>query len=59
LPVRIPFIERRARFFSALALDKKAEAGATRFTLPADVGRVLIGVEVPSVFIHQLLDRQG
>lgn len=59
LPVRIPIVERRARFFSALALDKKTEAGATRFTLPADVGRVLIGVEVPTVFIHQLLDRRG
>lgn len=55
LPVRLPVMKQRSRFFSALAADKKTEGGAPKFVLLEDIGKVMIGAEVPSVFIQQLL----
>ncbi|MER3524305.1 MAG: 3-dehydroquinate synthase [Ignavibacteria bacterium] len=55
LPVRFPVIKQRARFLSALAADKKAEGGTPTFVLLEDIGKVMIGAKVPSVFIQQLL----
>ncbi|HXF99888.1 MAG TPA: 3-dehydroquinate synthase [Bacteroidota bacterium] len=59
LPVRMPRIERRSRFLSALALDKKAEAGSPRFTLLREPGKVVVGVDVPTAFVNQLLDQRN
>lgn len=55
LPVRFPAIKNRSAFFAALASDKKAEGDSTKFALLTGIGKVMIGVDVPSVFLEQLL----
>ncbi len=55
LPVRFPSVKNRGRFRSALALDKKGDGQGTRFVLLTGIGKVMIGVDVPSVFIEHLL----
>ncbi len=55
LPVQFPAVRNRMLFLSALAGDKKAEEGVTKYVLLAGIGKVTLGVDVPSVFIRQLL----
>jgi 3-dehydroquinate synthase len=55
LPVQFPTVKNRSLFLSALAGDKKAEQGGTKYVLLAGIGKVALGVDVPSVFIQQLL----
>ncbi len=47
LPVRVPRVRNRTAFASALALDKKAGSGGTRFVLLRGIGRCVVGVPVP------------
>jgi 3-dehydroquinate synthase len=55
LPVDFPSVTNRRRFRSALAVDKKRDGASTGFVLLTGIGKVMIGVDVPSVFTEQLL----
>jgi 3-dehydroquinate synthetase len=46
LPVRIPDDLPREELLRAMRVDKKKSDGAVRFALPAEIGRVEVGVEV-------------
>lgn len=56
LPVKFPRIANRAKFLSALSADKKAVGRGMKFTLLMGVGHAVVGVEVPTPFITELLD---
>ncbi len=53
LPTRMPAIRSRARFYGALAADKKSVSSGVRFTLPAGIGTCAPGVEVPGSIIEE------
>ena len=56
LPVRFPRIKRRTKFLSALSADKKAGGAGIKFTMLMGIGHAVVGVEVPTPFIMELID---
>jgi 3-dehydroquinate synthase len=56
LPVRFPRVASRAKFLSALSSDKKAVGKGTKCTMLMGIGHAVVGVEVPTPFIMELLD---
>lgn len=58
LPIRIPEIENKSKFFRTLTTDKKSENAANKFVLLNGIGRCAIGVEVPLRLIDQLFVRR-
>lgn len=56
LPTKSPRIKSRAKFFEALSLDKKSENATTKFSLLKGIGHAIIGVEVPTPFIKEIID---
>jgi 3-dehydroquinate synthase len=54
LPVQVPRLRSRARFYEALALDKKGVASGVRFALPAGIGYCALGVEVPRRIVEEV-----
>lgn len=59
LPVQQPRTIDRARFFSALAADKKGKGGRPTFSLPAGIGSTAIGVPVPDHVINNVMHFKG
>ncbi len=59
LPTRIPFLRNRARFYGALAADKKGDVSGTKFTLPAGIGVCALGVNVGRDAIEAVMDERA
>jgi 3-dehydroquinate synthase len=55
LPTHFPKLKNKAKFFAALAADKKAEGDATTFVLLKAIGHTAVGVDVPTPFIISLM----
>ena len=55
LPTSFPQIKGRSKFFHALSVDKKSESGMAKFVLLKAIGNTVIGVDVPTPFIVELL----
>lgn len=53
LPITIPRVKDKAKFFSALRADKKGGAGGTEFVLLKAIGHSVVGVVVPTPFIEE------
>jgi 3-dehydroquinate synthase len=64
LPTHVPVDLRREELVRLMGVDKKKASGVVRFALPAEIGRVQVGVEVadlgqvflPQVFLAQAGD---
>jgi 3-dehydroquinate synthase len=56
LPVKFPRITSRPKFLFALSADKKASGNRLKFTLLKGIGHAVVGVEVPTPFILELLN---
>jgi 3-dehydroquinate synthase len=55
LPTKMPRISSKAKFMSALSIDKKSEGNSAKFVLLKAIGQTSIGVDVPARFIEELL----
>jgi len=53
LPIAFPPRLNKKKFFSALALDKKADGAGVKFVLPKRVGSMLIGIRVPATIFRR------
>lgn len=59
LPTRIPPLRNRARFYRALAADKKGDLTGTKFTLPAGIGVCALGVDVGRDVIEAVMGERA
>jgi 3-dehydroquinate synthase len=57
LPTKLPRIKSASRFLAALAADKKSEGSTTGFVLLKGIGHSVIGIDVPTPFIVELMRR--
>ena len=58
LPLTLPRRLNKARFMTARSLDKKSEAGGTKFVLLKAIGHTVIGVDVPTPFIEAVFSER-
>lgn len=56
LPTRFPRSLDRRRLLRSLSMDKKAERGTPRFVLLRRIGAPVVGVEVPSPFVLEVIE---
>jgi 3-dehydroquinate synthase len=55
LPTQLPRIRSASKLLKALSADKKTEDGSTKFVLLKGFGNPIVGVDVPSPFIVEML----
>ncbi len=57
LPTKFPPLRNPAKFLEALSADKKSVGASPRFVLLKSIGTSIIGVDVPSPFLLELIGR--